>query len=127
MKAWAHCGATLPLDEGLDEARIEHECGGRFRPQVVWFGEMLPGGVWERAAQAASRADLILVVGTSAQVYPAAALALQNDRAFVAEINPDATALSDRCDCVIREGAAIALPRLVSARTSLARKTRHRR
>lgn len=122
-----NCGATLPLDEGLDEARIEHECGGRFRPQVVWFGEMLPSGVWERAAQAASRADLILVVGTSAQVYPAAALALQNDRAFVAEINPDATALSDRCDCVIREGAAIALPRLVSARTSLARKTRHRR
>lgn len=117
------CAATVPLDDGLDEARIDHECGGRFRPQVVWFGEMLPAGVWERAAQAAARADLILVVGTSAQVYPAAALALQNDAAFVAEINPDATALSDRCDAVIREGAASALPRLVSARTSLARKT----
>lgn len=55
----------------------------------------------------------MLVVGTSAQVYPAAALAMQNDRAFVAEINPDATALSDRCNCVIREGAAAALPRIV--------------
>ena len=116
------CGATLPLHSGLDEARIEHECGGRFRPQVVWFGEMLPAGVWERAADAAARADLILVVGTSAQVYPAAALALQNDRAFVAEINPDATALSESCDVVIRDGAASALPRLVSARASLARK-----
>jgi NAD-dependent deacetylase len=117
------CEATLSLDRGLDAARIEHECGGRFRPQVVWFGEMVPAGVWERAVDAASRADLILVVGTSAQVYPAAALALQNDRAFVAEINPDATALSDRCDLAVRESAASALPRLVSARASLARKT----
>jgi NAD-dependent deacetylase len=107
------CGATLPLENGLAEERIEHECGGRFRPQVVWFGETLPALTWERAAGAASRAGVILVIGTSAQVYPAAALALQNDRAFVAEINPDATALSDRCNCVIREGAAIALPRLL--------------
>jgi NAD-dependent deacetylase len=109
------CGGTRPLENGLDESQIEHECGGRFRPQVVWFGEMLPDRVWQRAAETARLADVILVVGTSAQVYPAAALALQNDRAFVAEINPDATALSERCDCVIREGAAIALPRLVSA------------
>jgi NAD-dependent deacetylase len=107
------CGATVTLENGFDEERIDHYCGGRFRPQVVWFGETLPAGVWERAADAAERADVILVVGTSAQVYPAAALALQNDRAFVAEINPDATALSDRCDCVAREGAAIVLPRLV--------------
>lgn len=113
------CGETLPLDNGLDEDRIEHECGGRFRPQVVWFGEMLPPGVWERAANAASKADAIMVVGTSAQVYPAAALALQNDRAFIAEINPDATALSDRCDCVIRENAAQALPRIVEALRSM--------
>jgi NAD-dependent deacetylase len=82
---------------------------------VVWFGETLPEAVWNRAAAAAARADVILVVGTSAQVYPAAALALQNERAFLAEINPDATGLSDRCDCVLREGAAIALPRTVRA------------
>lgn len=107
------CAATLPLESGLPEERIEHECGGRFRPQVVWFGESLPAQTWERAAGAASGADVILVIGTSAQVYPAAALAMQNDRAFVAEINPDATGLSDRCDCVIREGAAVALPRLL--------------
>ena len=109
------CGATAPLHDGLPEDSIEHACGGRFRPQVVWFGEALPPGVWERAAQAARVADVILVVGTSAQVYPAASLAMQNDRAFVAEINPDATALSDRCDYAVREGAAIALPALVKA------------
>jgi NAD-dependent protein deacetylase/lipoamidase len=109
------CSATLSLTNGLDEDRIEHECGGRFRPQVVWFGEMLPRGVWERAAEVAEQADVVLVVGTSAQVYPAAALATQNERAFVAEINPDATGLSDRCNCVIRSGAAVALPQMLSA------------
>jgi NAD-dependent deacetylase len=107
------CDERISLADGLDEAHIEHGCGGRFRPQVVWFGEMLPEAVWQRAADAAARADLILVVGTSAQVYPAAALATQNAGAFIAEINPDATALSESCDCVIREGAATALPRLV--------------
>ncbi len=109
------CGATLTLTNGLDKEHIEHRCGGRFRPQVVWFGEMLPSVVWERAAEAAARADVILVVGTSAQVYPAAALALQNDRAFLAEINPEETALSDRCDCVLRLPAAAALPQIVEA------------
>lgn len=110
-----NCGATASLASGLAEARIEHACGGRFRPQVVWFGEPLPQDVWARAEEAAAQADVILVVGTSAQVYPAAILALQNDRAFVAEINPGATGLSERCDCVIRQGAAVALPAIVKA------------
>lgn len=109
------CAARMPLTGALDESLIEHECGGRFRPQVVWFGELLPQDVWKSAEQTARRADVILVIGTSAQVYPAAALAFANDRAFVAEINPDASALSDRFDCTIREGAAIALPRLITA------------
>jgi NAD-dependent deacetylase len=107
------CGATVPIDRGLAEDRIEHECGGRFRPQVVWFGEMLPAHVWQRAADAAAQADVIMVVGTSAQVYPAASLAMGNDRAFIVEINPDGTPLSDSCACTIREGAATALPRIV--------------
>lgn len=107
------CSATVPLADGLEESLIGHACGGRFRPQVVWFGESLPPGVWGRAESAAANADVVLVVGTSAQVYPAAALALQNSRAFVAEINPNATGMSDRSDCAIREGAAIALPAIV--------------
>jgi len=107
------CGETRALSNGLDEAQIDHACGGRFRPQIVWFGEALPAEIWSLAEEAAAEADVILVVGTSAQVYPAATLALQNDRAFVAEINPGATGLSERCDCVIREGAAVALPAIV--------------
>lgn len=109
------CGATVPIPNGLDAQRIEHDCGGRFRPQVVWFGEMLPQDVWERAASEASGADVMLVVGTSAQVYPAAGLAVLNPGAFVGEINPDATGLSGRCNCSIRSGAAVALPQIVAA------------
>jgi NAD-dependent deacetylase len=104
-------GATgLPLDE------IGHACGGRFRPNIVWFGESLPAVVWREAEIAASRADVILVVGTSAVVYPAAALATHyNDRAFVVEINPEETAISDRVDCVLRGRATEVLPTIVAA------------
>lgn len=110
------CGRRQPLrEEGLALDAIEHDCGGRLRPDIVWFGEALPPAAWTRARAAASRAEVIVVVGTSAVVYPAAALATHyNPRAFVAEINPEATAISDRVDCTVREGAAQALPRVVS-------------
>lgn len=111
-----HCGVRLPLpDGGLALYEIEHQCGGRFRPDIVWFGEPLPPHAWQKARQAAARADVILVVGTSAVVYPAAALATHyNAGAFVAEINPEETAISDRVGCVVRASAAEALPRIVS-------------
>jgi NAD-dependent deacetylase len=109
------CGARRELDAtGLPLHEIEHGCGGHFRPQIVWFGESLPAAVWREAETAAARADVILVVGTSAVVYPAAALATRyNRRAFVAEINPEATAISDRVDCVLRGNASELLPQVV--------------
>ncbi|MBV8152181.1 MAG: NAD-dependent protein deacylase, partial [Candidatus Eremiobacteraeota bacterium] len=95
---------------------IEHACGGKMRPDIVWFGEPLPQDAWRTAQDAAARADVILVVGTSAVVYPAAALATHyNDRAYVAEINPDETVISDRVDCALRGTAAELLPRIVGA------------
>jgi len=109
------CDARQALDSsGLDLERIDHSCGGRLRPDIVWFGEALPRSAWDRASAAADRADVILVVGTSAVVYPAAALAIRDD-AFVAEINPEATAISDRVDCVIRATAVASLPRILDA------------
>jgi len=109
------CDARRRLDNGglpLDE--IDHACGGRFRPDIVWFGEPLPAAVWREAEAAAARADVILVVGTSAVVYPAAALATHyNRRALVAEVNPEQTAISERVDCALRATAAGALPRIV--------------
>jgi NAD-dependent deacetylase len=109
------CKARRPFEAaGLPLEAIDHSCGGRFRPDIVWFGEPLPSDVWRRAEAAAARADVILVVGTSAVVYPAAALATHyNRRAFVAEINPEATAISDRVDCGLRGTAAELLPQLL--------------
>lgn len=85
------CGARRSLAGGMPEAEIRHGCGGMMRPDVVWFGEQLPAGAWERAAQAAMEADVVLVAGTSAVVYPAASLASMNERAVVIEINLQAS------------------------------------
>jgi NAD-dependent deacetylase len=115
------CDAGRALDAGgLPLAAIDHVCGGRFRPNIVWFGEPLPGAVWREAEAAAARADVILVVGTSAVVYPAAALATHYNRhAYVAEINPEDTAITDRVDCVLRGTAADLLPRILKGRNGL--------
>jgi len=86
------------------------------RPDIVWFGESLPFDTWSQAQQAASHADVILVIGTSALVYPAAALATSFARnAFVAEINIEQTPISDRVHAILREPAAVALPRIAGA------------
>ncbi len=105
---------ALPHD-GLPLSEIEHECGGLYRPDIVWFGEPLPQAAWRVAESAAARADVILVVGTSAVVYPAAALATHyNRRAFVAEINPEATAISERVGCALRGTAAEVVPQILA-------------
>lgn len=49
-------------------------CGSLMRPAVVWFGEHLPRDAWQRADELAEGADVFVVIGTSAQVYPAAGL-----------------------------------------------------
>lgn len=92
-------------------------CGGRLRPDVVWFGETLPVRELEQAMDAARLADVFLSVGTSALVYPAAALpeiALQGG-AVVAEINPTATPLTPHCAHSLRGASGAVLPALVAA------------
>src|SRR5690606_2974417 len=69
--------AQVPVDQvPLDGAAITPpscgHCGGMLRPGVVWFGEALPEDAWQQAVTAAQSADLVLVVGTSGLVYPAA-------------------------------------------------------
>jgi NAD-dependent deacetylase len=90
-------------------------CGGVLRPAVVWFGEGLPAGVWDNAEQAVQEADLLLVVGTSALVYPAASLVplAARSRAKIVEINPDETAVSSTVDCSVRGPAGEILPQLI--------------
>ena len=73
------------------------DCGGLIRPDIVWFGEALPEEPWQHAVEAASTADVLVVVGTSSIVYPAASLpelALSRG-VVVVEVNPEPTPLSD--------------------------------
>jgi NAD-dependent deacetylase len=90
-------------------------CGALLRPDVVWFEEMLPPAALAAAEAMALRCDLMLVVGTSAEVYPAAALPslARRSGAFVVEINPGVTALSASVDCALRGPAGMVLPALV--------------
>ncbi len=78
---------------------------------------MLPVAALEQAEDAASRCDVLLVVGTAAEVYPAAALprAARQCGAAVVEINPQPTALSADADHVLRGAAGVVLPALVAA------------
>lgn len=90
-------------------------CGGLIRPDVVWFGEQLPEEPWQRAVEATQAADVLVVVGTSAIVYPAAGLpelALARG-ATVVEVNPEPTPLSPSATISLRETASQALPGLL--------------
>lgn len=85
-------------------------CGAPLRPDVVWFGEPLPLDALREADEAASDCDVFLAIGTSAVVYPAAALPLVALRAgaTVVEVNPEATPLSGRPG-VLRLGGSASL------------------
>jgi NAD-dependent deacetylase len=108
------CDARRPFDESFDVDALEHDgCGGMWRPDIVWFGEPLPRDVLKRAFEAAARADLMLVVGTSGIVQPAASLATKRcTGAYVVEINPEETQLTPHVDRSIRARASDVLPNL---------------
>ncbi len=92
-------------------------CGGFLRPDVVWFGESLPGEALNAATAAARRCDLMLVVGTSAVVQPAASLPLLaiEHSATVVEVNPEDTPLTPYADYRLGGTAVTVLPTLVEA------------
>lgn len=119
-----NCGA---LFEGADVTEVNFEkgdlprcpeCGdGMLRPDVVWFGEMLPEEELERAWREAETCEIFLSVGTSAMVYPAAALpqVAKMAGAFLVEINPKPTELTRSADISIQEPSGEALPKIVQA------------
>jgi NAD-dependent deacetylase len=107
---------NLPEEGDVDPPACEI-CGRPVRPGVVWFGEPLPPQAVERAWALAGECDAMLVVGTSAVVYPAADLpqvALARG-ARVIEINPQQTPLTPRADLWWPASAGIALPALAEA------------
>ena len=105
------------VEEGADGLPVCPHCGGPARPGVVWFGEPLPAEPFRSATDAATECDVYLVVGTSGLVHPAAglpALALRSG-AFVAEVNPEPTPLTESVHLSLRARAGTLLPALLEA------------
>ena len=95
---------------------LEHcECGGLIRPDVVWFGEMLPQQVLMNSFKAAGDAEVFFSIGTSAVVQPAAFLPIEakNAGAYVVEINTEPTVISDFVDESILGKSGEILPHLM--------------
>ncbi len=99
----------------LPEIPPRCDCGALLRPDVVWFGEILPEDAMDEATAAAREAELFLSIGTSAVVYPAAALPeiARRRGAYLVEINIEETSLSPLADEVILAPAAETLPGLL--------------
>ncbi len=112
------CGTVARWSEAkADEPPRCPACGAFLRPDVVWFEEMLPPDALARAEDAVRHCDVLLVVGTAAEVHPAAALPCyaRSCGAMVVEINPQPTVLSTEVEYALRGPAGVVLPALVAA------------
>jgi NAD-dependent deacetylase len=111
-----HCFEVSRNEEPrLPDLPTCEKCGGLLRPHVVWFGEPLDQELLNTAIEAARSCEVMLVVGTSAVVQPAASLALQAKAAgaFVAEVNVERTVQSDHLDVTLMGPAGELLPEVV--------------
>src|SRR5206468_2216938 len=101
-------------------AGSEH-CGGKVRPGVVWFGEVLPADVVERAWDAVESCDVLLVVGTSGQVYPVANLPFiaRESGAAVIDVNPDPSPISRIAHVFLQGPSGVILPAVLEVIQSL--------
>jgi NAD-dependent deacetylase len=108
------------LEPGEDDRDVPPSCprcGASLRPDVVWFGEMLPQEALEEAFESAQNCDLFFSIGTSSLVQPAASLPFEALRSAVAvvEINLDETPLSRHAEYALRGRVGEVLPALVRA------------
>ena len=110
------CGAAFTeefdIQNGIPKCS---DCGGLIRPDVIWFGEMLDQNEIQKAQDLAAHSEIFFSIGTSALVEPAASLPYiaKGNGAYVVEINPERTPLSDSCDEYISESADKFLANLV--------------
>jgi len=113
-------GCEEVVDRGLKplDALPHCGCGAMLRPDIVWFHEMLPDAAWKAAALAASKCNVLLIVGTSAVVHPAATLVpiakrTRSPGATVIEVNLTRTEASAFADIGLYGPSGQVLPRLV--------------
>jgi len=111
-----HCGKVSP-NHDVPMAILPHchDCHGLLRPHIVWFGESLDPQELDRSFQALRGCEILLIVGTSGVVYPAASFApiAKQDGAFVVELNLDPTPQSDLVDISIQGRAKDLVPLLL--------------
>nr|MBN2276874.1 NAD-dependent deacylase [candidate division Zixibacteria bacterium] len=110
------CGQPFKGDIDLSVKELPRcECGGRIRPDVVWFGELLPPEALNGAIEAASRAELFFSIGTSALVHPAASMPMtaRSQGARLVEVNLEPTPLSDLADWAFHGKSGEILPKIV--------------
>jgi NAD-dependent deacetylase len=114
-----HCGVRVPMADAVAELPLPAcpECGEVLKPGVVMFGELLPADAIERAQRLASEADLMLVVGSSLEVHPVAALpgATLAAGGALAIVNRGETPWDSRADVVLDAGAGETLRALAAA------------
>jgi NAD-dependent deacetylase len=113
------CGTAYeltPTDRMAAEPPACFVCGALIRPEVVWFGEMLPEDTIAAAQEAAARCDVMIVVGTSGVVYPAADLPWSAQRAGAAliDVNPDRTPYSGSAAVFLKGPSGVMLPKVLT-------------
>lgn len=108
---------TEPGEDDTDVPPSCPRCGAFLRPDVVWFGEMLPVAALDEAFEAARNCDIFFSVGTSSLVQPAASLPFEALRhgAMIVEVNPNDTPLTRHAEYVLHGRAGEVLPGLVKA------------
>ncbi|MDQ7797391.1 MAG: NAD-dependent deacylase [Candidatus Edwardsbacteria bacterium] len=111
----SRCSIMIDVLPDSDEIPPRCACGGRIRPDVIWFGEMLPEMVLRQAWRAAESSELFFSIGTSSVVQPAASLGLvaKNNGAALIEVNLERTELSPLFDQVFLGPAGEIMPRIL--------------
>ena len=120
--AWQRCqtcNQSIPTAEvDLTQIPPHCNCGGILRPDCIFFGELIPPEALRRSQQVSAACDVMLVVGTSGMVQPAATMPYiaRDNGAVVIEINSEPTPLTSRISNLpLMGGAATILPQLVAA------------
>jgi NAD-dependent deacetylase len=105
-----------PGPDAMPEFPARSQWGGLLRPDVVWFGEMLPEAAVRAAQEAVATCDVFISVGTSSVVFPAAGFIHQAKArgAFTAEVNAEETVISSMVDVSLRGKSGEVLPRVVA-------------